>query len=274
MSSRFVFFPRRVAGQPLLAITLDLSLRASVPDPSRPWLTRVDTRLRKPSRDGVADDPAEIETVGELGASLCDRVAVAGDGHWVGMHTRQGVRTWLFYTAAVDPVATAVAAAFAGQDQYAATVSTIADAGWGEYLALCPTEAEQRTIRLGQLVQADKERAGAMTVALVKSLLARGDDVVRERPIDYTVLLPTTAARTAFVDLAVASGFRLPPKNDRDPASPATQAPIPVTVTRDGPAHPDALSVVEGWIIVQARHLGGTYDGWGCLVPASRPPPA
>lgn len=269
----FQLFVRNAPGQPPLAVTLDLGLRPLVPQQRRPWACRISTRLHRPSRDGLIVDRTEIETLGTVADQLLSTLIETADNVWVGMYTTGGVRTWLFYAAAPEPVAAAARAVVAGRPSYPAEVRTEADPNWSGYLSIYPTAAEQDHIRLHKVISADKVRARAMTAGTLRALQQGGDDPARERPVDYGFSFPTAASRAAFVGrVTPGDGFRV--SWPSDVTSPGRTIPagdvFTITVTRNGRAQAGSILPVEDWLISQARQAGGTYDGWGCLVPRFR----
>jgi hypothetical protein len=277
----FQFFARRMDGGPVVAITLNMDLRAQLSPAARPLACRVSVNLLKPSSDGVINDPKEIERLGELGNGLTDHLTGGTSLGFAGMYTSAGVRTWLFYCPTPEstlfggptsePIVAKVESAFAGQSDYVPVTQVDLDPDWSAYASLYPTAAEQDELRFQQALKVDRARAQAMSTATAQMLMRQGDDLTQPRDIDFGLYFPTADARSTFAELAKANGFTVrEPTAAGDAAVAAT--PFPVTVIRREAVLPTRMAQIENWLIDKARRAGGTYDGWGCFAAVPRKP--
>ena len=242
--------PPTRAGAGVTSIAVDLGLGATLPDPARPWAGRIAVPLRRPSVDGLARDPSEIDRLATLGRAT---FAVLGpSATFAAVVTAGGVRTWLLYAA--GPAATAVAVdveaaagrAFDGTD-YRPDVTVVADADWDGYRLLFPTEAEIVGIAAARAEATAVAAARTATHAAVRAMHAAGTDLTRPTAVRYAVAFPASApAADAFYRRAAATGLR------------AEGASL---VRED---LPDIALILrtERWLIRESARAGGRYAGW------------
>jgi regulator of RNase E activity RraB len=221
---------------------------------------RVSVSLLKPGRDGVAGDQAEIENLGNLADAVL-KALEAVDGQFVCMATSNSVRSWIIYVAKPDGVAELIQGAFGQQTDYRPVIELVHDPAWSAYLSLYPTGEEQEGIRRVRAIRSSITRSRAMTAAIVKDLIQKGDDR-SPREINYSIDFATVEGREAFITRLDEKSFKLGKQND--PTEGHRQ--YSLNVDRTDPLEIARIVHIEEYLIRLAAAHGGKYDGWGCFM--------
>jgi len=259
----------RKASETFTAITLDLGCRPDSPDVERPWMCRLSVALRKPGRDGVADDKDEIELLEKLYTGFLDSIK-AVRGKFVAMVTANSVRSWITYMDNRDSVAKAVQDGFAGQSDYIPAVELVHDSEWAVYGPLYPTAEELAHIRYKRAVRESLHRARAMSFGVVRNLRSDGDDM-SPREINYSIDFPTSEDRDAFIRRLDEKAFKI--EKIGEAAKGENSLPYPVHLSKIDAIDLPRIGFIEQYLIQLAIAHSGRYGGWGCFVQKPRKVP-
>ncbi len=230
-------------------ITVDTSMAALAPDPTRPQLLVVMVEMLEPDEAGLKDQSPRSR-LAEIHQAIQQRLTPALSGHYVGSVTREGtVEHYVYVPAGVDCDATveSVERMFPRHSWLAYPQD---DPQWESYTdLLLPTPADLERVRNQRVLE---------------HLAALGDNHVRARPVDHFCAFPAHTNAKAFAKAVLAAGFEpllIDPSAQSDPVRR-----FEVRVR-----HVDAVSI-EAITAVTLRLRGlagdhfGAYDTWGCPV--------
>jgi hypothetical protein len=243
MSDAWDFYFARV-NDGIASLFVDLGIRNSVPDPSRPWLLWAWVSFRHPRHDGLSSSE-EAPVLYEIEDALKRAVNDATEAELVGRITTGGRREFYFYGPQQDRFERAVADALADFPAYHFDTGARSDPDWSQYLdVLFPSPEEQQRIKNFHVIEALEEQG----------------DSLGPRPVSHWALFRSPQDRGRFVDKAVEAGFRI--GDESDGMGPGTELPYGVRLERVDRVDKDSINEVTILLFRLAKEVGGDYDGW------------
>jgi len=244
MSDDWDFFPLRVDDQPA-SIFVDLGIKKDAPLKSHPSMGYLRVLMRRPREDGLSSQE-EFDDLVALEDRVTAKITKDGAAVFVGRNTSGGNRDFYFYVADPAKFEGAARAAMREFSAYKYETGWREDRDWRTYFEfLHPSDADLQRM-LNRRVRQQLEK--------------HGDNSNNERRIDHLALLPSGAARTAFIRYLQAEGFVV----DSAPDEPNSEGQFSVEFSRvDRPAQIDEIVLP---LFQKAVELSGVYDGWGCNV--------
>ena len=225
-------------------------------------MCRLSVALRKPGRDGVADDKDEIELLEKLYTGFLGSIK-AVRGNFVAMVTANSVRSWITYVDNPHGVVQAAEDAFARQSDYTPRVELVHDSQWAVYGPLYPTPEEFAQILYRRAVRESLHRARAMSFGVVRNLRSDGDDM-SPREINYSIGFPTPEDRDAFIRRLDEKAFKIGKIGEA--ARGESRFPYPLHLNKVDAIDLPRIGFMEQYLIQLAIAHNGRYGGWGCFV--------
>lgn len=244
MSDHWDVYVANVNGAPA-SILVNLGVRDSVPDPSRPCLLWVFVILREPRDDGLSDSkeaPILQEIEDELSKAFKDNLRAEQVGHI----TTSGRCEFYFYgprSGQLEQVVTDVLEKFPGyKHQHGAED----DPDWRHYVdVLYPSAEDWQQIQNRSVLQA---------------LQDEGDPLTRPRVVSHWSYFKSTADRNRFIAKAVGAGFKVADQSESD--DPAAELRCGVMLERVDRVDWNSINKITLELFRLANELGGEYDGW------------
>lgn len=97
--------------------------------------------------------------------------------------------------------------------------------------------------------------------AVIRRMIEQGDDLSKERGIDFSVVFPDGGSAEAFALQFRGLGYRTSVRQ----SNAAPGLPWDVTVVKQMLPICEAITEFELLLQAKATPLGGRNDGWGCL---------
>jgi hypothetical protein len=203
--------------------------------------------LRETNEDGMTTD-AEAERLETLLDEL-EKFFAPDGGYFVGRVTSNGVRHHFFYTAnKSDEMSKSIRAV--GQNLgYELTGGARHDPEKEDYFDHLYPDAESRQVMIDMQV--------------IQQLLEHGDDIHAPRLVDHLSIFPSKNAAEDYADWAKQAGYELDPIRKEGSLFKKRFFVESHNVTAVGvyDINPHSLGHFR-----KALELGGTYDGWGCMI--------
>lgn len=233
----------RVNGE-LASLFVNLGLRDSIPDSSRPHLVWVWVYMNNAKEDGLSsagETPALLSLEEDLLSALRDRATFAG------RITTAGRREFYFYGSEPCDCEHVISGALTRNPTYRFDVGNKTNDLWSQYLdVLYPSDEDLQRIKNRQTAEV---------------LEQRGDLASRVRPVSHWAYFASTGARDAFVSEATARGFAFVGSSD-DGQAPGRS----FRVTLEKVHSVEQIDDVSIELFRLARSHGGEYDGWETTV--------
>jgi hypothetical protein len=245
--SRFQFYFSERDGS-RFSTFVDVEAQKHAPLESHPVALRARVQMREPRPDGLRS-AAEAPALFEFEDRLIPRLNETLDSIFVG-RVVGGARTeFLFYV----PLSTDTepAAAVADLVPYGVAFTRVLDRSWHEYGQIYPDEREWQQI---------------MDRQLLESLEEQGDRPDVPRQVDHLALFEERPAAESAARTLAGRGFAFP----GDPVRERAGA-FAVEFHRMETCSPSDVRRFVDEILDVVLPLGGSYDGWGCVVQAPTP---
>jgi regulator of RNase E activity RraB len=243
MSDNWDFYFCNVNDAPS-SIFVDLGLRPSAPDTSRPHLIWVWVPLRNHREDGMTSGE-EFPTLGAIEDTLTPVLEREFGAILAGRITGSGRREFYFYSRSAAELEEVIAKVFADYPDYMPEFGDQPDPAWSQYLGLLYPSAQQ--------LQLMKNRE------VITALANAGDVLTTIRPISHFLYFANVADLEIVAGDLERGGFR------RDyVADPDMNAPFPfgLHLVRDDVAEQDAVDDAVLQILAALEGRAGDYDGW------------
>lgn len=199
---------------------------------------RLDIEVRFPAREDGLPADGHLPAVQRFEEVVCAEVRVRR-GAYVGRVIADGTCRYTAYLP--SPPAAALALP---RDDFSPRVTTAPDPEW-------------RYVR--QVLAPDVEQLHVIRdMEVVRALLEHGDQLDRERPVDYVAYFGDPHAAGRAAEELRADGFT------------ARVEPVPpgyrLAAVRDDAVEPPRLHKVTWLVREVVERYGGVYDGWGCTI--------
>ena len=227
----------------LASIFLNLDLRETAPDASRPWLLWIWVYFQHPRPDGLSSRE-EFDTLSALEDKLTGVVEQHCRATMSGRITTDGRREFYFYGSNPDAFEQVVTKSMALFEGYEFDFDKQEDPGWNQYLnVLYPSEEDIERIKNREVLEA---------------LERSGDKLESPRDILHWAYFKTKKERSDFWNLAKALGYRLDSKSEfRE-----MDNPYGICVGKKQDIASDALDEAVIDLFRAAKQANGEYDGW------------
>ncbi len=243
MSGNWAFYPCRVENMSA-SIYLDLNYKDTGPMPGLTENLRLKLQMKEPRPDGLSSH----EEFDQLRAIEDAIMALTHENRnlvFVGRNTSAGFREFYFYASDAETAEREISTSLEAFAHYEFELGSASDPEWRCYFGfLFPSDRDFQLIHNSQLLE---------------QLESHGDKHHLSRPIDHTLVFPTSTAREQAALRAQAKGFIATEKEEADGA-------FMVTLQRSDPVTYHEINDVVLGLFDLSRELGGTYDGWGSPV--------
>jgi hypothetical protein len=231
----------------LASIRLDLGLRATIPDLSRPWLLWVWVYFKQPRPDGLSSDE-EFAQLCSLEDELTPALEKTTDGVFVGCITTDGRREFYFYAESPEGLKENVSQCVGVSHGYEFWCDAKADPGWTQYLhVLYPSDEQRELIENRRLLDLMEQRGDRLESARdMRHWSYFRDEVDRE-------LFGRTVQRLGY---SVQSQHTVEERNDG--------LPYGVCISRKQEMTRSAVDAAVIELFRASKSANGTYDGWEC----------
>lgn len=227
----------------LASIFLNLDLRDSAPDVTRPWLLWVWVYFQHPRPDGLSSR-LEFETISALEDKLTAAVEQQCRATMSGRITTDGRREFYFYGSdpqAFEKVVTQSMASFEG---YKFDFDKQEDPDWNQYLnVLYPSEEDLERIKNSEVLEVLKRK---------------GDALEAPRDILHWAYFKTKNDRADFRNSVQVLGYRIESESEFK----ETDNPYAICVGKEQDIRSDALDEAVIELFRAAKRANGEYDGW------------
>lgn len=227
----------------LASVFVDLSLRETAPDSTRPYLVYVWVKMRSPRSDGLSSQE-ETEALWKLGDTLSTSLERQLNAVLVGRITTQGRREFYFYAPQPPPDSTVIDHSLSPFSGYEYEMGTQEDSLWDQYLSvLYPSREELQKIKNRQVLEV---------------LQQKGDQLSESRQVSHWIYFKTEANRDTFSRAMRELKYEILPCK-QDPQSPH---PYGVQLRRTDHVDEESINETVLEIFRFARASNGDYDGW------------
>lgn len=254
--SKWDFFQCSVNGKPA-SIYLDLHLRESAPDATRPLLLIVWLDLRFPDPDHRMATDAEFDALGGIEDRLVENFESAYRCVYAGRITTDGRREFYFYSATGNQIESLALSALAPYPGYTVKAWSQPDAQWQQYLAvLYPSGSSLRWMK-------DK--------GVVEALAKAGDTPGIARAVSHSSYFASDAKRTAFIQSIENAGFRIGKLLDNRKAGDSHPFGVEYQLVQTPTLA--VMSETTALLSKLSEKNAGQYEGWECSAqgPNARP---
>lgn len=244
MSDEWDFYFANV-NDSIASLFLDLGIRDSVPDLSRPQLLWCWVYFRSPREDGLSSSE-ESPVLNEIEDVLTRAIHEEVGADFVGRITTSGRREFYFYGPTIDGFDFAVSQVRTNFPIYDFDNGTKDDPDWSHYFdVLLPTPE-------------DFQRIGNRRV--IETLQKNGDSLRLSRIVSHWAYFKTTEGRSTFIDQISQRGFQV--VKDSLAHIPDKKLPFGVTIERADHVDWNSINDVTIELFQLAQNTGGKYDGW------------
>lgn len=242
MDEDWDFYALRVDDQPA-SIFVDLALASVAPISRAPTMVCVSVEMRAPRPDGLSSQK-EFDKLIAVERSLEAAITRKDGAVYAGRCTNAGHRDFYFYTADARALTAASARAMAEHPIYAYVTDHRDDPSWSVYRDfLYPNARDMQRIQNRRVVDL---------------LEQEGDSLGEPRWIDHRAYVTSHGVADALRTQLLEQGFIVssePPMDIDD-----------ITIDFKRIDRPSEIDAVVMLLFDMVTSLGGTYDGWGCLV--------
>jgi uncharacterized protein (TIGR01619 family) len=241
MTDDWDFYPLVVEGKPA-SIYVNLGLAQKAPVKTQPHMGYVRVFMRRPREDGLSSNE-EFRPLLDMEDALVNGVATSGIATFCGRNTSGGNRDFYFYTSDLTLFMVSVGKVMTGLPEYEFQTGGRFDPDWNAYfdfLYPSPDDLQRITNR-----------------RVIANLETHGDVLSKLRTIDHFVLMPSIAAAESLRAFLIEHGFTTYEPTIEGGA---------VTLRFERADRPDAIDDLVIPIARKVTEMGGSYDGWGCVV--------
>ncbi len=244
MSDHWEFYFCKIDDK-VASVFLDVGIRESIPDSSRPWMIWVDVRLNHPRDDGLPGNE-DFEPLKAIESVLKDAIVESNGGCLVGRISTDGRRTFYWYGSSPDNVETIAGRAMDQFPGYAWEAGTDFDPDWNQYLSgLYPSPREWRRIK---------------NLHVVEQLEKHGDELRKSRPVTHWIYFDSETGRTNFKASVADKRFSIKIEKSTDGRDGSKVHGI--VLERIDFVDWDSINAVTLELTELAELHGGDYDGW------------
>jgi uncharacterized protein (TIGR01619 family) len=227
----------------LASIALDLGLRMSIPDLSKPDLLWVWVYFQSPRPDGLSDS-SEFDVLISIEEKLTETLESRFNAILSGRITTDGRREFYYYGLHSDSFESAVAGALAHFSTYEFDSGSQEDPAWKQYLeVLYPSDENLQQI---------KNRS------VLNVLEREGDTLEAPRDIWHWIYFRTNSDREAFWTVIQLLSYRLQSKPDKA----GDDFPFGLCIVRFQSVKEDDIDEAVTELSRCAKEFRGDYDGW------------
>jgi uncharacterized protein (TIGR01619 family) len=234
------------------SIFLNLDLRKSAPDATKPWLLWVWVYFRHPRPDGLSSRE-EFDTLSALEDTLTTAIEQHCQATMCGQITTDGRREVYFYASQPQYFEEEVKRSLAQFELYEFDCNKQQDPAWNQYLnVLYPSEEDIERIKNREVL----------------SVLERhGDTLGSPRDILHWAYFKTVDDRSDFRNSAQALGYR----TDSESQLKEKDCPYGICIGKQQDMESDALDRAVIELFRAAKRANGEYDGWESPVIVGKP---
>lgn len=227
----------------LASIALDLGLRKSIPDLSRPDLLWVWVYFQSPRPDGLSDS-SEFDVLIKIEEKLTETLESQFNAILSGRITTGGRREFYYYGSRSDAFESAVVDALALFPGYEFDSGFQEDPGWKQYLEV--------------LYPSDENLERMKNRSVLNVLEREGDTLEAPRDIWHWIYFRTNADREAFWTVIQLLSYRLQSKPDKS----GYDFPFGLCIVRFQSVKQDDINEAVIELSRCAKEFRGDYDGW------------
>jgi uncharacterized protein (TIGR01619 family) len=238
----------------LASIRVDLGVRSTVPDASRPWLLWVWVYFKRPRTDGLSSSE-EFDKLVSLEDTLQDALEKKCGVVLSGCITTDGRREFYFYGSTPESFEETVNQSVGLAHGYKFDCGKQQDAAWAQYLNVLYPSEEQR-----QLIENRK---------LLDFLKQKGDKLESARDVHHWSYFKSQADRNSFRDAIQVLGYRIESEKENT----NSELCYGICIAKQQEMTPKALDDAVIQLFRASRSAHGEYDGWECqlIVDTKRP---
>lgn len=226
------------------SLFVDLGIRETVPDVTRPWLNWVWVYFNKPRDDGLSS-AEEFETLSEMENALNDAIGNSG-GILSGRITTDGRREFYYYGPSSNGFGDTVASVMNSFAGYSWDADSKHDPEWDQYLGVLYPKPH------------DKQRI--MNRQVIEQLEKRGDPLSKKRRVFHWAYFANEFNREAFITEIESHEFQVTNRIRADEFD--RDRPLGVSFERDDYVDWKSINDVTISLFDLAEKHTGDYDGW------------
>lgn len=224
------------------SILVNLALRTTVPQESKPRLLWIWVYFQSPRSDGLSDGK-EAPTLYKIEDALTLRVNGCCRAILSGRITTQGRREFYFYGETKEGFRKAAESALGGFPEYRFSTGERLDSGWEQYLNVLYPSPE------------DLERIANMD--LLDELVKKGDVLTVAREVQHWLSFRSEQSRALFREAAAGAGYGIVSETEAD-----GEFPFGISVTRTQSIEKRLIDQTVIELMRLCRGFNGDYEGW------------
>jgi uncharacterized protein (TIGR01619 family) len=238
----------------LASIALDLEIRKSIPDPSKPNLLWIWVYMESPREDGLSSD-GEFEALCAIEDCLTKVMADRFGGVFCGRITTDGRREFYYYASSSDQLEAVVKDAMGQFRDYEFDCGSEPDPKWAQYLNV--------------LYPSDEDRQRMENRHVLDVLERKGDTLQKPRDVWHWIYFRDQKDREEFRDAVTQLEYRLQSNHTREDS----EFPIGICIVRFQSVKLNEIDDAVIELFRLANMHNGDYDGWETKVILERQGP-
>ena len=225
------------------SIFINLDLRKSAPDRSKPNLLWVWVYMKWPRDDGLSSSD-EFDTLKAIEEKLSETLAQKLDALFCGRITTDSRREFYYYAPRSEQLEPAIQYAISHFRDYEFDCGSKEDPGWTQYLnVLYPSDEDRQRIENRKVLDVLEEK---------------GDRLKTPRDVWHWIYFSTKNDREEFRSAALRLEYRIQSESETDRSG----FPYGICIARFQSVMPSELDDAIIELFRLARKYRGDYDGW------------